>query len=405
MIDLRISKKLFNSTYYPYLTDYSKKLEVYYGGAGSGKSFFIAQKLILKGLNDTRKILVIRKNQVSQKESCWALVKEILSQWQILGYCQIRISDYVIELPNGTVILFKGLDDPEKIKSIVGITDIWIEEATELSKEDYDQLQLRLRANTSNLQMFLSFNPISKTNWVFKEFFQHEISKDVQIIKTTYKDNNHLPQAYIDKLEQMIDTNPTYYRIYVLGEFCSLDKLVYNNWEISDEDPPVDGELCIGLDFGFTNDLTALVASIIKGNSIYIFKTYGSTGKTNIEIAEIIKNLGFSKSTIIADSAEPKSIEELKRAGIQRIKASKKGPDSIIHGIQQLQGYKIKVKPDCEGIITEFQNYSWIKDKQTGEYTNKPSDDFNHYLDALRYSLQCMANKIKILDKSKLGVL
>lgn len=144
-----------------------------------------------------------------------------------------------MELPNGSVVLFKGLDDPEKIKSIVGITDIWVEEATELTYEDYSQLKLRLRANADNLQMFLSFNPISKANWVYKEFFAK--NTDALVIKTTYRDNQFLPQSYIDELEKLIETNPTYYRIYALGEFCSLDKLVYNNWEISEEEPPADG--------------------------------------------------------------------------------------------------------------------------------------------------------------------
>ena len=160
--------------------------------------------------------------------------------------------------------------------------------------------------------------------------------------------------------------------------------------------------MIVGLDFGFTNDLTALVASIVKDDVIWVFKEYGDIGKTNSDIALIIKNMGFSKSTIIADSSEPKSIEELKRAGIQRIKASRKGPDSIIHGIQQLQGYKIKINPNCQGIKSELENYSW--QQKDGEYINKPIDDFNHYLDALRYSLQCIGSKIRILDKSKLGV-
>lgn len=406
MIDLHLSKEIFNEVYLPYLTDYSNRFECYVGGSGSGKSVFVAQKLLYKALTYKRKILVVRKTLVSQKDSCWQLILDLLSKWHLTQYCKIRYSDYNIELPNGSLFLFKGLDDSERIKSIVGITDEWLEEATELSEEDFEQLNLRLRANSGLLQVFLSFNPISKANWVYKRFFTRKLKSTI-IIKTTYKDNKFLPKEYIEALEQTINTNPTYYKIYALGEFCSLDKLVYNNWTEEEFDyHDLSGELMIGLDFGFANDLTALVASIKQDNTIYIFNEYTCTGKTNQEIAEIIKNLGFSKSTIIADCAEPKSIEELKRAGIMRIRESKKGPDSIIHGIQKLQSYKIVVHPRCTNIITELQNYSWIKDKQSGEYINKPIDQFNHSLDALRYSLQCINDekKLRTLDKGVLGL-
>ena len=407
MIDLKLKRNIFNETYLPYLTDYSHRYEVYYGGAGSGKSHFIAQKILFKALNDKRKVLIIRKTLNSQKDSCWRLVLEQLDQWQIRKFCKVRITDYAIELPSGSTLLFKGLDDAERIKSIVGITDIWIEEATELIEEDFDQLDLRLRARASNLQMFVSFNPISKVNYVYRKWFSETAKpgEDTLIVKTTYRDNRFLPEEYIKSLEKKIHTNPTYYKIYALGEFCSLDKLVYNNWKVEYFEPPTDGKLVVGLDFGFTNDPTAIVASIVKDDDLFIFKEYTGTGKTNQQIADIITNMGFSKSTIIADSAEPKSVAEIRRCGIQRIRESQKGKDSIIHGIQRLQGYNMHVHPSCENIITELENYSWIKDKATGEYTNKPIDMFNHSLDALRYSLQALdQHKFTAVDKSLLGL-
>ena len=407
MIDVHLSKRLFNETYIPYLTDYSHRYEVYYGGAGSGKSHFIAQKILFKALNDKRKVLIVRKTLNSQKDSCWRLILEQLDQWQIRQYCKVRITDFAIELPSGSVLLFKGLDDAERIKSIVGITDIWIEEATELTEEDFDQLDLRLRARASSLQMFVSFNPISKVNYVYRKWFAEtaHVGEDTLIVKTTYKDNRFLPAEYIQSLEKRIHTNPTYYRIYALGEFCSLDKLVYNNWRVEDFEPPKDGKLVVGLDFGFTNDPTAIVASIVKGDDLFIFKEYTGTGKTNQQIADIITSMGFAKSTIIADSAEPKSVAEIRRCGIQRIRESQKGKDSIIHGIQRLQGYNIHVHPSCENIIMELENYSWVKDKATGEYTNRPIDMFNHSLDALRYSLQALdQHKFTTVDKSLLGL-
>lgn len=414
MINLVFNKsKVFNEAFLPYLEDYTHRFEVYYGGAGSGKSHFIAQKIILKALQSRRKVLIVRKTLVSQKDSCWKLISDVLQQWQLYDRCTIRRADYEITLPNGSVFLFKGIDDPERIKSIVGITDIWVEEATELTEEDFDQLNLRLRSDLGGLQIFVSFNPVSKANWVYSRWFAEpdKAGADTTVLQTTYKDNKFLPPEYTDALEKMMHTNPTYYRIYALGEFCSLDKLVYNNWheEIFSQDELIStgAVSLIGLDFGFINDPTALVFSLLveAEKKIYICKEWGAVNKTNEEIAAVIRSLGFEKAVIIGDSAEPKSIEEIRRAGIRRIRESTKGPDSIIHGIQKLQQYELIVSPACTETITELQNYSWEKDRKTGEYINKPVDAFNHYLDALRYSLQCVNDrKIRILDKGAFGL-
>ena len=227
------------------------------------------------------------------------------------------------------------------------------------------------------------------------------------ILHTTYKDNKFLPPAYVDALEEKQRTNYVYYKIYALGEFATLDKLVFTNWKVEDFDhAELNGELLIGLDFGFVNDTSALVASILdeEAKKIYIFREWGQTGKTNQELASVIHNLGFAKSVIVADAAEQKSIEEIKRCGVRKIKPCKKGPDSIIHGVQKLQNYEIIVHPSCEEIKVEFENYSWTKDKATGLYINKPVDAFNHYIDALRYSLQCVGAKMKTMNKSMLGL-
>ena len=299
---------LLNDSYVSLLEDYSHRFEVYYGGAGSGKSVFIGQKILYKALADKRKILIVRKTLNSQKDSCWRLMLSLLEEWQIRNHCTVRISDYAIELPNGSILLFKGLDDSERIKSIVGITDIWIEEATELTEEDAEQLNLRLRADTSDSQMFFSFNPVSKANWVYRRWFKDDavVTDDTLIHQSTYKDNRFLPEAYIATIEKMAQTNPTYYRIYALGEFASLDKLVYNNWSIGHVDDTRDWALLCGLDFGFTNDPTAFVVSFLKDNTLFIAKEYVQTGLLNDQIATIIKDLGFAKSTIIGDSTGDK---------------------------------------------------------------------------------------------------
>ena len=409
-IILNLKKSLFNDCYYPHLLDYTNRYEVYYGGAGSGKSVFIAQKLLVKACRKKRKVLIIRKYGTTLKDSVFQLIVDMLKKWQIYDSCKVNLSTYTITLPNESVFLFKGMDDSEKIKSITDITDIWCEEATELSEDEFTQLDLRLRALAGELQLIVSFNPISKVNWVYKRWFEQKdkIHADTMILKTTYKDNRFLPEAYINALEEKMNSNPNYYKIYALGEFITLDKLIFYNWRAEEFDnAKIKGTLLVGLDFGFVNDISALVASILdeENKRIYIFKEWGDTNKTNDELAKIISSLGFGKSIIIADAAEKKSIEEIKREGITRIRACEKGPDSIVHGIQKLQQYELIVHPNCSGIITEFENYAWQKDKKTGEYVNKPVDNFNHYIDALRYSLQCVKNnKVKTMSKSALGL-
>ena len=216
-----------------------------------------------------------------------------------------------------------------------------------------------------------------------------------------------MPDSYIQSLEGMMADNPYYYRVYALGEFATLDKLVYSNWEVSDFDyRDIQGTHLAGLDFGFSIDTTAFIASVLdeQNKTLYVYKEWCQKNKTNDEIASALSALGYSKSIIICDSAEPKSIEELRRAGLLRAKESIKGKDSVIFGIQKLQQYHIVVHPSCVETITELENYSWQKDRASGEYINKPIDDFNHCLDALRYSLQCADNyKLKTTTKSTFG--
>lgn len=409
-INLNIKRGVFNEAYFPYVTDYSQRFNVYYGGAGSGKSIFVFQKLIIKAFKMRRKVLVVRKTAKSHANSTFQTVIDILSRFNVLTYCNINKTTLTILLPNGSKFLFYGCDDVEKIKSIAGITDIVAEECSELSLEEVLQLDLRLRANEPYLQFYFMFNPVSKANWTYKRWFDDgaAVDNDTFILHTTYKDNKFLPPEYIESLEKLIQTSPTYYKIYALGEFASLDKLVFNNWKVAAfNNAELKGALLVGLDFGFVNDTTALIASVLieESKKIYIFQEWGETNKTNDEIAAVIKALGFSKSAIIADCADQKSIEEIKRCGVPRIKASRKGSDSILHGIQKLQQYQIIVHPSCEKTITELENYSWQKDKQSGEYINKPIDKFNHFIDALRYSLQCVNDgKLKTINKAVLGL-
>lgn len=410
---INVHTSIFNKAYLPYLQDYSYRYNVFYGGAGSGKSHFVAQCLVFKALKEKRKILVLRKIGRTTASSTFSLILSTLAQFQILERCRVNRTNFSIELPNGSCFLCMGLDDPEKIKSIVGITDAWLEEATEFTVDDFSQIDLRIRdPKAKGQQIYLSFNPVSKANWCYLWFFADdpdfdEFRQKVRIVQTTYLDNPHLPREYIDSLLMMKNTNEVYYNIYALGQFGSLDKLVYNNWQVADFKPEeVKGTLLCGLDFGYTNDPTAFVASTLveSENRIYVFKEWGGTGFLNDAIAGQIKEMGFAKSLIIADSAEQKSIDEIKKAGILRIKPSVKGKGSILQGIQKLQQYEVVVSSNCKNIIEELQNYSWTKDKKTNEYINEPIDKWNHYLDALRYSLQCLDARaqLRTMDKSQL---
>lgn len=394
----RLNPAVFNDWIYQSIDDYSKRIEVYYGGAGSGKSFGATQKVLLKALKHRRKVLVIRKIQRTIKDSIWAL---LLSHLHASGYydaCRVNRSDFEIELPNGSIFLFKGLDDPEKIKSIDGITDIVIEEATELTEDDFTQLNLRLRALVDYLQIYLMFNPISKKNWVYDYFFVRQLPLNVKVVKTTYQDNRFLSDEYRAELERLKDRNPAYYRIYCLGEFATLDKLVfpvYTTKIVSEAD--VGGlKRWIGLDFGYINDPSAIVWGFIDTvkKRIYVTGEYVKRGMKNNEIAETMHDLGLHKDKSYGDCAERKSIDEIRDKGVN-IEPTEKGKDSIIHGIQWIQQYELIVDERCFKVIEELENYTWKKDKKTGEYLNDPVDTFNHTLDAIRYGLNKYIKGIK----------
>lgn len=409
-VRINISKDYFLPCYQPYIEDYGNRYNVYYGGRGSGKTRFIIDKLLIKGLKEKRMILLMRKTTANCKFSVWKELKEAVGRLKLNKYIEFYESDYsaVCHL-TGTIFKCTGLDIAEKIKGFSEVSDVLLEEGTEFTLEDFELIDGTVRSvlYTLPLNIYIVFNPISKANWVYKRFgFDTGIVPDnTFILKTTYLDNPHLSQDYLARMEHMRKVNPTRWKIEALGLFVSLDRLVFQNYRVEEfNHAELPGELLVGLDFGFINDISALTASILDEDNkrIYIFKEWGATGKTNDELAKIITALGFAKSVIIADAAEKKSIEEIKRLGIQRIRPCLKGPDSILHGIQRLQQYEIIVHPSCSGIITEFENYSWQKDKTTGEYINKPIDNFNHYCDSLRYSLECVDNsrKLKTLNKN-----
>lgn len=395
-LNLNISKKIFCPIYYPYLLDYNYRYNVFYGGRASGKTKFIMQKLLIKGLKEKRTILLMRKQTTQLRDSVWKEMLQTISDFHLLDYFTINKTEFRITCKlNGTEFKCLGLDEPEKIKGFADISDVFMDEVTGFNKEDVELIDGTLRSPKFKLplQMYFSFNPISKANFVYTYFgFDTGIVPlNTFILKSTYLDNPFLGENVAERYEALKQRDYQRWQIEALGDFVSLDRLVFQNVKVEDFDyKTIKGQLLCGLDYGFVNDISAFVASLLdeENKKLYVFKIWGDTNKTNQELANIIKTMGFSKSLIIADCAEQKSIEEMRREGIVKIKPSVKGADSIIHGIQKLQQYDIIVNPECEGIITEFQNYAWQKDKQSGEYINKPIDAFNHYIDALRYSLQ-----------------
>lgn len=252
---LELIPEYFNDWVYESIEDYTNKIEVFYGGAGSGKSYGAVQKVLLKSMNDKRKVLVIRKIQKTIKDSIWNLFKEQIEELGMTNVTRINRSDLEMELSNKSLFIFSGLDDPEKIKSINGITDIVIEEATELTLDDFTQLLLRLRPNADveYPQIYLMFNPISKANWVFDYFIMNK-PDNAKVVQTTYKDNKFLTIDYKNELERLKDRNPAYYKIYALGEFATLDKLVFPSYEkrLIAKEEVRNFEMFIGTDFGLT---------------------------------------------------------------------------------------------------------------------------------------------------------
>ena len=395
--------KVFNRHIYDHLFDYDTFTEVHYGGASSGKSHGVFQKIVIKALKDwkkPRKILVLRKVGATVRDSVFADVQATLSYFGILNMCKINMSAFRIELPNGAEFIFKGMDNPEKIKSIKGISDVVMEEASEFTLDDYTQLTLRLRDKAhKQKQIYLMFNPVSKANWVYNAFFVKK-PKNTVVYQTTYKDNRFLDAVTRENIEELANRNEAYYKIYALGEFATLDKLVFPKYTkaLLNKDDLRQITSYFGLDYGFINDPSAFMHVKIDDDRkrLYVVEEYVKKGLTNDKIAESITALGYAKEQIRADSAEKKSNQELRNLGIGRVIDVKKGAGSVMQGIQYLLQYEWIVDERCVKTIEELENYTWKKDKTTNEYINEPVDSYNHCLDAIRYAIQDKITKSKI---------
>lgn len=388
-----------NDVYIPHLENYART-QIFFGGSSSGKSWFLSQRCVLDILAGGRNYLVCRQVARTIRSSVFQQIERVIREADLLGYFTINKSDAIITCANGYQIIFAGLDDVEKIKSIVPavgvITDIWIEEATETERNDVKDLYKRQRGGDESIKkrMILSFNPILQSHWIYDEHFvgvawadeqaQYD-NGDLSIQKTTYKDNRFLTSQDIHDLENERDKYR--YDVYTLGKWGILGHIIFTNWRVED----LSGMLSQftdhrnGLDFGFSVDPSALWVSHYNKphKQIYLFDELYQRGLTNDLLAEQVK-IKIGNEFVMCDSAEPKSIAELKQYGVNAHGAAK-GKDSVLFGYQWLQQQEIIIDKNCVNAKMEISTAHWEEDAN-GNALLKPSGKNDHLISAGRYA-------------------
>ena len=382
--------------------NYKGRYRVVKGSRGSKKSttnsFWIPYMMMKYPLANT---LVVRRVFNTHKDSTFTQLKWAINKLGVSHLWKFSKSPLEITyIPTGQKILFRGLDDPMSITSITvehgHLCWCWFEEAFQvMNEDDFNKIDMSIRGELPPgyfKQITLTFNPWSEKHWLKKRFFD-VVDEDILAITTNYTCNEFLGEDDRKLFEKMKLNNPRRFNIEGLGNWGIAEGLIYNNFEelefnIEEIKKRRNIKSAFGLDFGYTNDPTAFIASLVDldNNEIFIFDEHYQKGMSNKDISNMIKYKGYSKEKIVGDSSEPKSIDDIKRQGIYRIKGAKKGKDSILNGIQFIQDFKIYVLPKCENTIIELSNYVW--DTKEGNVINKPVDDYNHLMDALRYSLE-----------------
>lgn len=404
-INLRLKKDLFVPKFYPILFDYSHRWEIYMGSAGSAKSYFITQKLIIRACREQIRILVCRRTATTIRNTCFSLFKDIIAKWQITPYVNIRESDFNIKFPNGSEIIFIGLDEETKLLSLNNIGCIFVEEAYEVPKNIVEQLNLRLRGSTTNQQIIMAFNPISKNHWLYN-FCEVEPPASFVFLHSTYKDNQFLSREYVAELEELYKRNPQKARVFCDGVWgIDSEGLVITNWRTEEFDAmalSAQGlEHRAGIDLGFI-DKTAIIDTLFdrQNHTIYVGNEFYKSGCQISEIAQVIKEMNLQKTKLYVDSAEPRTIQYLRQENINAV-ACAKGKDSVKAGIMFLRDNKIIVNPACKSLITELENFSYIKSKITGEWTDDTTHEWSHAIDALRYAYSDIYTNKKLITISK----
>lgn len=401
MIDVKVSPSVFNRVYLPHLEN-TARTQIFFGGASSGKSVFLAQRAVWDILNGGRNYLVCRQVGRTIRRSAFSEIVKVISAWGVSHLFNVNSSALTITCTNGYQILCAGLDDVEKLKSLtpeIGVvTDIWVEEATETNPDSIKQLYKRQRGGRDDTpkRLTLSFNPILISNWIYQEYFapiawaddQTEYSSpELSILKTWYIHNRFLTADDIHDLEGEKDE---YYRdVYTYGRWGILGDVIFKNWRVED----LSGMAAQftnyrhGLDFGFSSDPAAMPVTHYDKNHkrIYIYNELYERGLTNDILAGEVLGL-IGQQYVTCDSAEPKSIAELQQYGVRALAAGK-GKDSVLHGIQWLQQQEIIIDSSCINTRNEFQQYQWKKDRD-GNSLRQPVDKNNHLIDGLRYGYE-----------------
>ena len=345
--------------------------------------------------------LVIRKTYRTLKDSCFAELKWAMGRLGVKDSWEVKESPLEMTYrPTGQKILFRGLDDPLKVTSVTVETGVlcwlWIEEAYEIENEtDFDMINESIRGEVPEglfKQITITFNPWNEHHWLKIRFFDKKDDKDILAITTNYTCNEWLDESDLKLFEQMKVNNPRRYAVAGLGEWGVAEGLVFENWQVENFDKNLlksdNFKHVFGLDYGYTNDPTAFIAMAVNPTEqlIYIYDEFYEKRLLNSDIVAKIKSMGYGKERIVADSAEPKTNDTLRRDGL-RIVSSVKGADSVRAGVQQLQEYKFIVHPLCKNTLAELSNYIWQTDKE-GKPTGYPKDSDNHLMDAMRYAMQ-----------------
>jgi phage terminase large subunit len=363
------------------------------GGRASGKSTNSAAYFLVLLMGDTFfRGVIARYTQKSIKSSIYRDILDLIEEWGIGDFIKID-GDEIINKINGNMILTHAMKlqdgtQTAKGKGLAKVTHLLIDEATELpSEEEFIKLNDSFRTKGVDRKVLILFNPTTKRHWIHRRWYidgqpNTKWFLDHKFIHTTYHDNaQHLDPKKIQEWERMKDLDIEYYKHHILGEWQEgILGRIFSNWGVGEPDPAGEYDTRYSLDFGFANDPAALVELKKHNNKLYIKELIYETGLTNQDIAERMKHLGIGKQEIIADSAEPKSIEELKRLGFN-VKPAYKGPDSIQSGINTIKQYEVYMHPDSSNLHMEADLYCW----KAG--TDKPMDENNHLMDAIRYGL------------------
>lgn len=408
---------------YKQFWNFKGRYRVAKGGRGSKKSttasFWFPYNMMkyYHKYNLKPNTLVIRRFYNTHRDSTFAQLKWAINRLGVSHLWKATKSPLELTyIPSGQKIMFRGLDDPQSITSITVeegyLCWVWWEEAFQITNEDdFNKVDMSIRGEIPAplfKQHTFTFNPWSDKIWLKRRFFDKVSPStglspegDILAITKNYDCNEFLGDDDRLIFERMKEENPRRYSIEGLGEWGIAEGLVYENWQEMDfdyehmkwekdkYDNPVYRDLA-GLDFGYTNDPTAFIALLVdeKSKRIFIYDEVYKTRMKNQDIYDTLRYKGFANARICADSEDPKTIDELKDKGLNRIFGAKKGPGSVNAGIQKLQDYKIFVHPRCVNTIVELSNYIWAPDKDTGKPTNNPMDEYNHLMDALRYATE-----------------